>query len=175
MDSPMPSLCDDIDVEDDAHFFCDLVNFANRCSGASGRIDYEGLSTLPRTEQFSAALDEARASGMIPAETPESFVRRIVHVGEANVRVLQSYRPTALTTSVLFFVPETREALAELSGRTPPSDDDLGWSRETGQSVELRVIPGDHFSMMSGDAAAIIASELSQAFSGRQIAATPAP
>jgi myxalamid-type polyketide synthase MxaB len=173
MDSPMPSICDDIDVEDDAHFFCDLVNFANCSSGVDVRINYDTLAALPRSEQFAAALAEARSTGMIPLEMPESFVRRLVHVGEANVRVLQSYRPKALAASVLFFVPEKRGALAELSGQTPPSDDDLGWSREVGQAVELRAVQGDHFSMMMGAPATSIARDLSQILS-RQTTAAPA-
>jgi myxalamid-type polyketide synthase MxaB len=174
MDSPMPSLCDDIDVEDDAHFFCDLVNFANRCAGADVRINYDKLAALPRDEQLAAAMDEARSSGMLPAEMPEAFIRRLVHVGEANVRVLQSYRPTALDAPVLFFSPEHREALAELSGRTPPADADLGWAREIGQTVDLRVVPGDHFSMMSGDSATTICRELAQVLNRTAVTA-PAP
>jgi thioesterase domain-containing protein/NAD(P)-dependent dehydrogenase (short-subunit alcohol dehydrogenase family)/acyl carrier protein len=174
MDSPMPSLCDDIDVADDAHFFCDLVNFANRCSGVDVRIDYDKLAGLPQSEQFAAAIAEARSSGMIPPEMPESFILRLVHVGESNVRVLQSYRPKVLSASILFFVPETRGALAELSGRTPPSDEDLGWSREVGQAVELRVIPGDHFSMMTGDGSKAIAEELSKVLNAQPATAAPA-
>jgi NADPH:quinone reductase-like Zn-dependent oxidoreductase/thioesterase domain-containing protein/NADP-dependent 3-hydroxy acid dehydrogenase YdfG/acyl carrier protein len=162
LDSPLPSICDDVDVEDDARFFCDLLNFANRCAGADARIDYDRLSSLPQAEQFSAGVEEARRSGMLPAETPDEFVRKLVDVGEANVRVLQSYRPSALSIPVQFFAPEAREALAEVSGRTPPSDDDLGWSRLIGQTIELHRLPGDHFSMMFGDAAAIVARELAR-------------
>jgi thioesterase domain-containing protein/acyl carrier protein len=162
LDSPLPSICDDVDVEDDARFFCDLLNFANRCAGADARIDYEKLSSLPQAEQFSAAVREARRSGMLPPETPDEFVRKLVDVGEANVRVLQSYRPSALSIPVQFFSPEAREALAEVSGRTPPSDDDLGWSRLIGQTIELHRLPGDHFSMMFGAAAAIVARELAR-------------
>jgi acyl transferase domain-containing protein/thioesterase domain-containing protein/NADP-dependent 3-hydroxy acid dehydrogenase YdfG/acyl carrier protein len=162
MDSPLPSLCDDVDVEDDARFLCDLVNFANRCAGEDVRIDYEKISRLPAAERFAAALAEARDTGLVPQEMPEEFIRQLVHVGEANVRVLQSYRPSPLSIPVQFFVPETKEALAEVSGRTPPADDDLGWSRLVGQTVELHRIPGDHFSMMMADSAALIARELAQ-------------
>jgi myxalamid-type polyketide synthase MxaB len=171
-DSPLPSICDDVDFEDDARFFCDLVNIANRCSGADVRISYERLSRFAPDEQFGAALEEARKTGMIPPDTPESFVRRLVHVGEANVRVLQSYRPSALATPVLFFVPETKGALAELSGRTPPSDEDLGWSREVAQAVEIHVVPGDHFSIMIGESAAKIARELAPHLCIERAAAT---
>ncbi len=106
-DSPLPSICDDVDLEDDARFFCDLLNFANRCAGADARIDYDGLSSLPQAEQFSAGVEEARRSGMLPPETPDEFVRKLVDVGEANVRALQSYRPSALSIAVQFFAPET--------------------------------------------------------------------
>ena len=95
IDTPLPSICDDVDVEDDARFLCDLVNFANRCAGEEVRIDYDKISRLPASERFAAALADARDTGLVPPEMPEEFIRRLVHVGEANVRVLQSYRPTA--------------------------------------------------------------------------------
>jgi thioesterase domain-containing protein/NAD(P)-dependent dehydrogenase (short-subunit alcohol dehydrogenase family)/acyl carrier protein len=155
-DSPLPSFCDDFDTNNDAHFFCDIINFANRCAGANVRIDFEKITTLPPSEQFSAAVNEARQSGMLPAETPEEFVRNLVEVGQANVRVLQSYRPRPLSVTAQFFTPENREALAELSGRTPPKDVDLGWSRQIGQSVQIHRLPGDHFTMMFGNSASQI-------------------
>jgi thioesterase domain-containing protein len=163
VDSPLPSICDDVDVEDHARFFCDLVNFANRCAGSDGRIDYAKVSSLAQSDQFSSVVQQARASGMIPPETPESFIRKLVDVGEANVRVLQTYRPRPLSTTVQYFTPEIRGALAELSGRTPPSDIDLGWSRIVGQAVEIHEVPGDHFTMMTGEGATQIARRL-QAF-----------
>jgi thioesterase domain-containing protein len=171
VDSPLPSICDDVDVEDDARFFCDLVNFANRCSGANARINYEKLSRLAPADQFSAAVAEARQTGMIPPEAPEEFVRRLVHVGEANVRVLQSYEPSELSVPVQFFAAEIKGALAELSGREPPSDEDLGWSRQIGQAVELHRLPGDHFTMMAGKSSTLLAQELARHLSAKQVAA----
>ena len=166
MDSPLPSICDEVDLEDDARFFCDLINFANRCSGADVSINYEKIANFPVDEQFAAVLDEARATGMVPADMPESFMRQIVRVGEGNVRALQSYQPSAIARTILFFVPEMKEALAELSGRAASSDEDLGWSREVGQLVELRTVPGDHFTMMVGKSAALIAQDLAQLLNG---------
>jgi thioesterase domain-containing protein len=160
MDSPLPSLCDDVDTDDDARFFCDLINFANRGAGANVRLDYEKLIQLPQSEQLSAAVENARKSGMLPPETPEEYIRKVVAVGQANVRVLQTYRPKPLSITVQFFTPETREALAELSGRTPPSDVDLGWSRKIGQAVKVHRLSGDHFTMMFGQSVSFLAKEL---------------
>ena len=49
--------------------------------------------SLPADERFPKALAEARRQGTIPAETPEDYIRRLVHVGEANVRAIQDYEP----------------------------------------------------------------------------------
>jgi thioesterase domain-containing protein len=76
--------------------------------------------------------------------------------------VLQQYRPQPVVTPVQFFAANSRDALIELSGHTPPSDVDLGWSKQIGQVVDLHPVAGDHFSMMAGAAAASIARTLSQ-------------
>jgi acyl transferase domain-containing protein/thioesterase domain-containing protein/acyl carrier protein len=161
-DTPLPSVCADIDVEDDARFLCELVTFANHFSGTDVRIDYNELTRLAPEDRFSAALAEARRCGLAPAGTPEEFIRRLVHVGEANIRAIQSYEPHALPIPVRLFVPETRSTLTELSGgRAAPTDKDLGWSSQVGQNVELHKVSGDHFSMMLKDGAEDLARVLS--------------
>jgi thioesterase domain-containing protein len=161
-DTPLPTICAGVDVEDDARFLCSLVNFANRFAGTSVRVDYDQLLALPNDQRFPAALAEARRDGLIPAETPESFVRRLVHVGEANVRVIQSYRTRRIARPVQLFVPETKGGLAEVSGREMPADEDHGWSTAVGQAVELHTVPGDHFTMMVDGGAEQIARRLRQ-------------
>jgi myxalamid-type polyketide synthase MxaB len=160
-DSPLPSICDDVDVEDDARFLCDLINYANRFSGSDMPLNYDELAALPADERFHSALEEARRRGVVPMETPESFIRRLVHVGEANVRAIQTFRPRPLQASVQLFVPFDRRGLAEVSGRAVSPHPDNGWSEEVGQSVDLHQLPGDHFTMMLAEGAAKIADTLS--------------
>ncbi|HVT26854.1 MAG TPA: SDR family NAD(P)-dependent oxidoreductase, partial [Lacipirellulaceae bacterium] len=161
-DTPLPSIFDAVSVDDDARFLCELVSFASRFSGTDVSIRYEELSQIAPQEQFQVALAKARACGIVPAETPESFIRRLVRVGEANVRVLQSYEPKQISATIRLFVPAVKSALADLSGCTVPSEEDLGWSSRVGQAVELCEVPGDHFTMMIGDGAAMIAREISK-------------
>ena len=159
-DAPLPSVFRNVNVEDDARFLCELVSFASRFSGVDVPVTYEKLSKLAPEEQFQAALAEARKSGIIPEETPQSFIRRLVRTGEANVRVLQGYEPSPLKCLVRMFVPANKIALAELTGRPAPIEEDLGWSSQVGQAIELHRVGGDHFTMMMGDNAAAIAREL---------------
>jgi myxalamid-type polyketide synthase MxaB len=159
-DTPLPSICDDLDVADDARFLCNLMNYANRFSGADVALNYEALSKLDADEQFKFALKEAQQRGIIPAETPESFIRRLVEVGKANVLSIQSYAPRPLSTPALMFVPRIKGGLADVSGKQVSTQADNGWSSELKQAVELKEAPGDHFTMMLNDSAAYLASEL---------------
>jgi thioesterase domain-containing protein/acyl carrier protein len=161
-DTPLPSVCDDVDVDDDARFLCDMLNFANQFAGTNVRLNYERLVAQTPEERFQTALAEARAQGTVPAEAPEAFIRRIVKVGEANVRVIQGYEPDSLNAPVYLFVPEIKGGLAEVSGHEMPADEDHGWSSQVGQLVEVYESPGDHFTMMTGDRAARLARQLAE-------------
>ncbi|MEX2092276.1 MAG: SDR family NAD(P)-dependent oxidoreductase, partial [Pirellulales bacterium] len=95
--APLPSICDDLDLDDEARFLCDLVNFANCFTGTKARVDYDELLALAPAERFQAALAEAKRQGTIPEATPQEYVRRLVNVGAANVRAIQTcdLRPLA--------------------------------------------------------------------------------
>ena len=90
--APLPSICDDVDLDDEARFLCDLVNFANCFTGTKSRVDYDELLALAPAERFQAALAEAKRQGTVPEATPEAYIRRLVNVGAANVRAIQDLR-----------------------------------------------------------------------------------
>ena len=161
-DAPLPSIFEGVNVDDDARFLCELVSFASRFSGTDIQIDHEELTKLAPEEQFQFALAEARKTGIVPAETPEAYIRRLVRAGEANVRVLQGYEPSPLTTPIRLFVPTSKTALEGLAGIAPVTDEDRGWSSRDGQVVELHEVPGDHFTMMLGEGAVVIAQHLNK-------------
>jgi thioesterase domain-containing protein/acyl carrier protein len=158
--APLPSICDDVDFEDDARFLCDLVNFANCFTGTKMRVEYDELLKLAPADRFQAALAEARRQGTVPANTPESHIRRLVNVGEANVRAIQSYDVKPLRMTARLFIPTKHGGLTEISGRTWDESGDHGWGREVGQAVELHEVPGDHFTMMLGEGAKEIARQI---------------
>ncbi len=160
VDTPLPSICEDVDVEDDTRFLCDLVNFANCFAGTRVRVDYEELMKMAPDERFQSALAEARRQGTVPAEAPESYIRRLVGVGEANVRVIQGYEPRPVRAAVHLFLPETKGGLAEVAGRDMPENGDHGWRSQVGQELHLHQVSGDHFTMMVGKAGAKLARQL---------------
>ena len=90
-----------------------------------------------------------------------------MNVGEANVRVIQSYEPRPLAAPVHLFVPTIEGGLArDRRPRRGTKSGDHGWGSDVGQAVELHKVPGDHFTMMVGDGAAQIARLLEPLLAG---------
>jgi acyl transferase domain-containing protein/NADPH:quinone reductase-like Zn-dependent oxidoreductase/thioesterase domain-containing protein/NAD(P)-dependent dehydrogenase (short-subunit alcohol dehydrogenase family)/acyl carrier protein len=165
--APLPSICDDVDLDDDSRFLCDLINFANCFTGTKSRVDYHELLALPKQERFQAALAEAKRQGTVPEAAPEDYIRRLVHVGEANVRAIQTCEPRPIHAPVHLFIPTVVGGLAEVSGREWDESGDHGWGREVGQPLELHRVAGDHFTMMTGEGAAQIARQLKPLVAGQ--------
>jgi len=164
IDTPLPSICDEVDIEDDTRFLCNLMNFANSFAGTNVRANYDELMQLPPAERIQSALAEARRQGTIPAEAPEEFIRRLIQVGKANVHVIQGYAPAPIAAPVHLFLPQISGGLAEVSGREYDEGGDHGWSEDVGQSLDLHQVPGNHFTMMSKEGASQIAKQLNGLF-----------
>jgi thioesterase domain-containing protein/acyl carrier protein len=158
--TPLPSICRDVDLDDEARFLCDLINFANCFTGTKSRVDYDELLALPPAERFHAAVTEAKRQGTAPESTPDEYIRRLVKVGEANVRVIQTYEPRPIAAPVHFFHPTAGGGLEQISGRAWDESGDHEWGSEVGQPLELHKVAGDHFKMMVGIGATQIAGVL---------------
>ena len=62
LDTPLPSIFDNVSVDDDTRFLCELVGFASRFSGTDVPIHYEELAKIAPEEQFQSALAKGRAN-----------------------------------------------------------------------------------------------------------------
>jgi thioesterase domain-containing protein len=132
------------------------------------------LAKLDPDDQFKAALAKARQSGIIPTDTPESFIRRLVQVGKSNVLSIQSYEPRPLATAAAMFVPRVQGGLADVSGQQVSTEPDNGWRAELRQAIELHEVPGDHFTMMLNDGASQLAEEIARRIASAHLSAAGA-
>ncbi|QDV72209.1 type I polyketide synthase [Botrimarina mediterranea] len=160
-DTPPPAVYHDTDVHDDASFLAAILDFSSRFSGVERpSLSTDQLAGLPEAERFTAALEEAKRAGVIPAEVDESYVRRLVAVAEALVLASRGYAPQPHKFGVLFFKPTVEGGLAELSEQTGTNL--AAWRTLLGRELHEVEVPGDHFSMVSGDGAKRIAAVLAE-------------
>ena len=137
-DAPLPSICDDVDVEDDARFLCDLVNFAARFSGRrTSRSITTNCRDLRRRSSFNRRWPKrARAASCRPRRPSRSFADWSTWARPtcACCKVIEP-KPTHDADSIV--CAGHQNGAGRTLGRTPPSDEDLGWSSRVGQAVEL--------------------------------------
>lgn len=157
-DSPRPAIFKNVDLEDDARFLYDLVNFSNYFAGTHMRVSYHDLLELNPDERLQAVLAEAKEHSVMSAEVAVDHLRRLIDVCRANVRAIMDYSLVGFKQTVYFFRPAETSVLAEAAGQD--LDADLGWGTVPGLELLHEVVPGDHFSMMTGENARQLAERL---------------
>ncbi len=159
-DTPLPSVYDGIDIDDDSSFLVTVADFASHFTGLDFGVSLESLKNLPADKRFDAVLGEARKAGMFSDDVSDDYPRRMTSVGEALVRASQKYRPKPLKGGVHFFAPKIPGALANLAPVKGLNEE--GWRDEVGQTFTQYAISGDHFTMMTENGAAEIAKALDE-------------
>jgi thioesterase domain-containing protein len=158
-DSPMPSIFQNVDLGDDARFLFDLVNFTNWFAGAEMSVSYEELRALDPQQGLETALREAKRHRVVPADVSTDHIRQLIDVCKTHVRIVMNYTPIPFPQHLYIFRPADTTALAEASGQS--LEKDLGWGSVVGGQLTLREVPGNHFTMMTGENANGLAEVLS--------------
>ncbi len=158
IDTPLPSIYDNIDLEDDARFLFDFTNFANRFLKAEMKVTYEALRRAGKDQALQIVLDEAKRQKLLAENASLEYIERLVEVGRSHVSFIKSYALKPSDFAVDLICPQQPHVLSELAGHKLPTD--LGWEVVLGDRLSLHQSPGDHFSMMLGDAATDLAKRI---------------
>ncbi|HYH82411.1 MAG TPA: amino acid adenylation domain-containing protein [Longimicrobium sp.] len=117
------------------------------------------VAALPPEERFGAALEAARADGVVPPELDADRLRALYRVYEANVRALQRYRPGAYGGSLVLLRADGQPA-------APGVDPAYGWGERARGEVRVVSLPGDHFGVVREPHVRTLAAKLSAFLGG---------
>ena len=112
-------------------------------------------------ESLDIVRREAQRHGVLSPDTSTEHLRQIIDVCRQNVQVIMGYEPEPCTQPVHMIRPTDTTALAEAAGQT--LDQDLGWN-QTIESLTIHRVPGNHFSMMTGERARSVAAMVVECF-----------
>lgn len=158
LDTPTGEILDHVDLQDDARFLFDLVNFSNWFSGASIRISYEELRLRSPSDALELILTETKRHGVLPAAATRADLEQRIELCRRHLRAAMDYRPQPLDRPVIMYRPRQTAVLALATGRQ--LTDDLGWAPILGDNLQIRRVSGDHFSMLTGEHARRLADEI---------------
>ncbi len=102
-------------------------------------------------------LDGARAAGLVPPDLDPERVEHLYAVFRANLAALHDYRPAAWAGAAM---------LLRAAEHDPAEAESAGWERLARGGVEVRVVPGSHFTMVREPHAASLAREVERALDG---------
>ncbi len=101
----------------------------------------EALAEIPKDEQLSVLLEQAKSAGLVPVEIDVSQALRFVALLRSDLRATQNYGLRLYPGRIIFFkASETPDG--------PSADPTMGWSDWARDGVEVHVVPGNHANMM---------------------------
>jgi amino acid adenylation domain-containing protein len=118
----------------------------------------EGFSSLGREEQLALVFERAKQSPALPRGVDFKQLRRLMRVYRSNLHAARSYRPAPLPLRLTLLRAESTHGDSHAD-----SDPTLGWQSLTTEPVELRIAPGDHFTMLRDPHVASLALLIAEA------------
>jgi amino acid adenylation domain-containing protein len=115
----------------------------------------ESLRTLDKDTQLDYALDHLKRHNLLPPGSEASQIRALIRVFKANVQAARTYLPLASRGRITLF--KARESLGQSNGNSAAD-----WAPLALDGVEVREIPGDHFSMMREPHVKVLAKHLNE-------------
>ncbi|HYU33714.1 MAG TPA: amino acid adenylation domain-containing protein [Thermoanaerobaculia bacterium] len=104
-------------------------------------------------ERLALLVDQGRRLRVLPPDVGTEGLGRLFRAFAAHVEAMERYMPRSF---------DGRLILYRAVGETPNGHDALGWSRLALRGVEVREIPGTHFTVMREPAVAALAARLAE-------------
>jgi amino acid adenylation domain-containing protein len=129
-----------------------LRDFRGRLGGEMPE-SYDDLKGKDIDWLLQYLLSESKALGVLPPGAGLEEIRRLLNVFRANMNALKGYRPNAYFDRVTLF-------RAEISSRNLLADHTSGWEGLTDNPIEVHLIPGNHYTMVTRPNVQTLAAKL---------------
>ncbi|ASC71028.1 Glutamate-1-semialdehyde 2,1-aminomutase [Halomicronema hongdechloris C2206] len=162
LDNPAPiSRSKPAEVESDFDVTA-LVGFARDIAGAAGydlstfHDRFNTLRKLPTAEKLNYFLDQLQAANLMPTDIDFHQFCLLFKLYKSNLRAYQNYLPQIIYPErlLLFQGKDSDE------GAAYPDDLSWGWDQLSSESVEVVVVPGNHYTMLAKPQVQVLAEQL---------------
>lgn len=157
LDTPLPSIYDNVDPADPVGFLVDFVNFSNVFLNAEMDITEEQLRQLQPGEMWQQVLAEAQRNHLLPAGATSELVQRLVHTSATHVSFIKHYQLQPPYPTFQLIRPRDTEVLQDISRQDWATS--LQW-RKWVDGVTVHETGGNHFEMLLGPHAATLSRQL---------------
>jgi thioesterase domain-containing protein len=146
-------------------FFLDLCGVQGRSLSASREALAAELRQLESHRQLEYLFDRARRQKALPADADASQLSGLLETFKANVQALRRYSPQSFDGRIALFRASDEQMASP--------DSSHGWA-SLARRVEVRPVPGDHYSMLAQPHVSTLAEEIGRYIDEAQAAGGPA-
>jgi thioesterase domain-containing protein len=177
IDTPAPipeTIASDVD-QDEALYLYKIARLIERWANKDLGITYEALQPLTSAGQMEYLEARLKTVDILPPEAGRAQVHGLVQVFKASTRNSSRYRAqgTYHGTVALLRANETHIEDTGIAMNLRANDDTWGWNQLAQTNVEVRIVPGDHVTMMAEPHVRTLASELAACISKAEEALRP--
>jgi thioesterase domain-containing protein len=158
--APVPSNMPVSAVDDEAL----LLGFAQDLAGRLGKslpLTRAELQQRGPDAQLEVLISRARSAGVLPSDVDAAQLRRMLQVYKANTQAMMHYEPQPYAHPLILF--RAREELHHSQG-----DRTLGWGTVAQGPVEIAIVSGSHYTLLTPPHVAVLADQLDQVLAAAQ-------
>jgi len=150
---------------DEARWLSQVADIVGHLYSVPLEIDYETLASLAPEKQLEHLHARLVAEGVLPPGSDVVQLRGFVEVYKANLRAECAIPDEPIDAPVTLFRSrelQPDQLVAETAAQVR-AEADLGWERYVNEEVEVRIVPGDHLTMMRPPQVASLARSIGEA------------
>ncbi|WP_435183600.1 amino acid adenylation domain-containing protein [Cylindrospermopsis raciborskii G7] len=138
---PMPTDETIASLEDNAGIICFMVEQIALFFNKNVTINYQTISSLDQDSQLDYVAQTLEQHNLIPPNSGNSLIARLIKVYKANLRASLVYQPPVTRSNITLF--RTPSLAAKF-----PNDPTVGWQKLTTQKVQVCRVMGEHQTML---------------------------
>jgi thioesterase domain-containing protein len=150
-------------------------------------VPLDQIGQLEPDEQLTYVMDLAKSSEIIPSNMTLPYFRRLFNVFKTNILAIRSYEPHLYAGSITLFRAGERFNPQQASPswgqtilrgikrngaeqRAGGKDGANGWAALAAEGVDVREVPGDHYTMLRKPHVEVLAEQLKDCLASVQVA-----
>ncbi|MFL0660621.1 amino acid adenylation domain-containing protein [Cylindrospermopsis raciborskii UAM/DH-MRr] len=138
---PMPTDETIASLEDNAGIICFMVEQIALFFNKNVTINYQTISSLDQDSQLDYVAQTLEQHNLIPPNSGNSLIARLIKVYKANLRASLVYQPPVNRSNITLFITPSLAAKF-------PNDPTVGWQKLTTQKVQVCRVMGEHQTML---------------------------
>jgi amino acid adenylation domain-containing protein len=144
---------------DDAKLLADLAESTAHFFGQQLSISPTELKPLEPNQQLNYVLDVMKAAHFVPPDIQPNQIRAFLQVYKSNTRALMQYVPKPYSSSITFF-RSSQPFLDDQKTSEMISDPVSSWTQLSAHPIDVRIIPGDHTTMLAEPNIRVLAEQI---------------